>query len=176
MSYHIYEREGALQQETLGSTSQEDLMSDHGGAQHLPVTPQTKQAFISNITDYDVIYLTANTMLHHLRAMRPSTPSSGPGESLDRAWETKRRGTAHQCLEPSCWISCSNTGPKSEHNSERQTGFLAMRSEPEFCLCTSVFWWQAVEEVGHKNLKFSCQLGAISNTLASCPEYKEKLS
>lgn len=53
--------------------------------------------------------LTVN-MKRYLRAVSPSVPSTGSGGSLDRAWDRKRRGTAHQCLEPICWISCSNTG------------------------------------------------------------------
>lgn len=36
-SYHVCEAEGAVQQEALRSASQQDLMSDHGAAQHFPV-------------------------------------------------------------------------------------------------------------------------------------------
>lgn len=36
VSYHVCETEGAVQQEALGSTSQQDLMSDHGAAHYLP--------------------------------------------------------------------------------------------------------------------------------------------
>lgn len=37
VSYHFCETEGAIEQEALSSTSQQDLMSDHGAAQHLSV-------------------------------------------------------------------------------------------------------------------------------------------
>lgn len=37
LSYHIRKTEGAIQQEALSSSSQQDLMSDHGAAQHLAV-------------------------------------------------------------------------------------------------------------------------------------------
>lgn len=36
MSYHFCETENAIQQEALSGSSQQDLMSDHGAAQHLP--------------------------------------------------------------------------------------------------------------------------------------------
>lgn len=35
-SYHVCKTEGAVEQETLSSSSQQDLMGDHGAAQHLP--------------------------------------------------------------------------------------------------------------------------------------------
>lgn len=38
--YHISLAEGAVEQEALGSTAQQHLVSDHGTAQHLP-TQQT---------------------------------------------------------------------------------------------------------------------------------------
>lgn len=59
---------------------------------------------------YETNCLTVS-MTRYLRAVSPSIPSSGLRGSLDRAWERKRRGTAHQCLEQSCWIIWSNAGP-----------------------------------------------------------------
>ena len=55
--------------------------------------------------------------MRYLRAVSPSTPSNGPVGSLDRAMEWKRRGTAHQCLEHSCWIICSSIRPENNRNS-----------------------------------------------------------
>lgn len=42
VSYHICEAEDTIEQEALSSASQQDLMSGHGAAQHLPVKPQAK--------------------------------------------------------------------------------------------------------------------------------------
>lgn len=59
-------------------------------------------------------YSLTGSVMRNLRAVSPSPPSSGLGGRLDKAWEMKRRGTAHQCLEQSCWIICSNTWPSEE--------------------------------------------------------------
>lgn len=61
-----------------------------------------------SVTSFDRVCLSVTTV-SYLRAVSPLVPSSGHGGSLDRAWQRKRRGTAHQCLEPSCWISWSKT-------------------------------------------------------------------
>lgn len=37
LTYHFCETEGAIQQEALSSTSQQNLMSDHSAVQNLPV-------------------------------------------------------------------------------------------------------------------------------------------
>lgn len=101
VSYHICEAEGTIKQEALSSTSQQDLMSDHGAAQHLPVKPQNKNDNPYQEWSAIAVCLTVN-MTRYLRAASPSIPSSGLGGSLERAWEMKRRGTAHQCLQATC--------------------------------------------------------------------------
>lgn len=41
-------------------------------------------------------------------------PSSGLGGSLERAWERKSRGTAHQCFKQSSWIIFSKIWPAAQ--------------------------------------------------------------
>lgn len=80
----------------------------------------------------------AVSILSHLRAARPSAPSRGLGGSLDRAWERKRRGTAHQCLEPSCWIIRSKAWPakpRQRMSSPDRQLFTTGRLQPPY-LCT----------------------------------------
>lgn len=50
----------------------------------------------------------------HLRAASPLIPSSGLGGSLERAWERKRRGTAHQCFKQSSWIIFTKIWPTAQ--------------------------------------------------------------
>ena len=53
-SYHICEAERAIEQEALRRTSQQDLMCDHGGAQHLPATQHTfKRAATLSTASYN---------------------------------------------------------------------------------------------------------------------------
>lgn len=121
MYYHICELEGAVQQEALGSASQQDLMSDHGAAQNLPV----KYGQCRHEYSLDAVRKTQckGEMLRYLRAASPSIPSSGLGGSLDRAWDRKSRGTAHQCFELSSWIIFSKMLPTAQlqHDSLEET-------------------------------------------------------
>lgn len=68
-----------------------------------------------------------NEKISYRRAESPLLLSRGLWGSLDKAWQMKRSGTAHQCFDLSCWISWSKTQPTEQTTVRNRVGHVTHR-------------------------------------------------